>query len=98
MALVCQSTQLQRPSLIYLLVNYVDQGTAQSSGLISTSDSVHIGVDSSSVTSSGRNSVRLTSKNSYNEGLVILDLAHMPGSVCGTWPAFWMVGPNWPNQ
>jgi hypothetical protein len=21
----------------------------------------------------------------------------MPGGVCGTWPAFWMVGPNWPN-
>jgi hypothetical protein len=22
----------------------------------------------------------------------------MPGSVCGTWPAFWTVGPNWPNS
>jgi beta-glucanase (GH16 family) len=42
--------------------------------------------------------VRLTSKNSYTHGLVILDLAHMPGGVCGTWPAFWMVGPNWPNS
>ena len=21
----------------------------------------------------------------------------MPGSVCGTWPAMWMLGPSWPN-
>ena len=28
-------------------------------------------------------------------GLFIGDFSHMPG-VCGTWPAFWMVGPNWP--
>lgn len=79
-------------------MNYVDQGTAQNTGLISTSDTVHIGVDSSNVASNGRNSVRITSKNSYNTGLVILDLAHMPGSVCGTWPAFWLVGPNWPYE
>jgi len=35
----------------------------------------------------------------YNHGLVIADIAHMPGGICGTWPAFWMVpaGPNnWP--
>jgi len=28
--------------------------------------------------------------------LFIIDLAHMPTG-CGTWPAFWTVGPNWPN-
>ena len=22
----------------------------------------------------------------------------MPGGICGTWPAFWTVGPNWPNN
>lgn len=22
----------------------------------------------------------------------------MPGGICGTWPAFWTVGPNWPNS
>ena len=22
----------------------------------------------------------------------------MPGSACGIWPAFWMFGPNWPNN
>jgi hypothetical protein len=35
-------------------------------------------------------------KNSFNSGLFVLDLEHMPQG-CGTWPAFWMCGPNWPN-
>ncbi|KAJ9615308.1 hypothetical protein H2200_001383 [Cladophialophora chaetospira] len=80
-------------------VQYVDQGTAQSGGLISTNGgSVYIGVDHQNKASgSGRQSVRLTSKKSYTHGLIILDLAHMPGSICGTWPAFWTVGPNWPS-
>lgn len=38
----------------------------------------------------GRDSVRLTSKASYTHGLVIIDLAHMPGSVCGSWPALYV--------
>ncbi|OCK80932.1 glycoside hydrolase family 16 protein [Lepidopterella palustris CBS 459.81] len=78
-------------------VSYVDQSTAQSRGLISTSSGIYMGVDHTNVTPNGRPSVRLTSKKSYNAGLVILDLAHMPAG-CGTWPAFWMVGPNWPNS
>ena len=55
--------------------------------------------DSTNVASGrGRNSVRLTSTKQYTHGLVVLDLAHMPGSACGIWPAFWMTGPNWPNN
>ena len=48
-------------------------------------------------TARGRDSVRITSNNSYNDSIVILDLLHMPAG-CGTWPAFWTlseVGP-WP--
>ncbi|KAF1809680.1 hypothetical protein P152DRAFT_156624 [Eremomyces bilateralis CBS 781.70] len=79
-------------------VQYVDKGTAQGSGLIKTSsDSIYMGVDTENETPNGRPSVRITSKKAYNSGLVILDLSHMPGSVCGTWPAFWMVGPDWPH-
>lgn len=81
-------------------MQYVDQGTAQSGGLINTNNgAVYMGVDSTNAaTGSGRNSVRITSTKSYNHGLVILDLEHMPGGICGVWPAFWMVGPNWPNS
>ncbi|KAJ9497236.1 hypothetical protein LTR99_001970 [Exophiala xenobiotica] len=80
-------------------VTYVDQTTAQSSGLISTNNgSIYMGVDHTNVaTGLGRNSVRLTSTKTYTHGLIILDLDHMPGGVCGTWPAFWTVGANWPN-
>ncbi|KAI9834800.1 MAG: hypothetical protein M1819_002886 [Sarea resinae] len=80
-------------------VTYVDQSTAQSDGLISTtSDTVTMGVDHTNVQTSGRPSVRITSNTVYNHALVVLDAAHMPGGICGTWPAFWMVGPNWPND
>ncbi|KAE8445251.1 hypothetical protein EG329_013623 [Mollisiaceae sp. DMI_Dod_QoI] len=44
----------------------------------------------------GRDSVRITSNKAWIHGLVILDLAHMPSTDCGSWPAFWMMGPNWP--
>lgn len=79
-------------------VQYVNQSTALSTGLINnTRDSVYIGVDHTNITPNGRPSVRLTSNKSYNHGLILLDLSHMPDG-CGTWPAFWTVGPNWPNK
>lgn len=70
-------------------MDFVDRSTARNSGLISTAGgSVYIGVDHKNVSSKpGRQSVRLTSTKTYNHGLVILDLAHMPGSICGSWPA-----------
>lgn len=79
-------------------VTYVGQSAAQAAGLVNTNNNaIYMGVDYTNVASgSGRQSVRLTSKKSYTHGLIILDASHMPGGVCGTWPAFWTVGPNWP--
>jgi Glycosyl hydrolases family 16 len=81
-------------------VDYVSQSNAESQGLYSTNGtSVYMGVDSTNVaTGRGRDSVRISSKKSYNHGLIILDLAHMPGGQCGSWPAFWLLGPDWPNN
>jgi len=80
-------------------VNYVNKADAQSRGLINTTnDVVYIGTDMKNVASGrGRDSVRLASNTVYNLGLFIIDLSHMPTG-CGTWPAFWTVGPNWPNE
>lgn len=66
-------------------VNYVDGATAQADNLTSVNNGVvTIASDSTNVASGrGRNSVRLTSTKQYTHGLVVLDLAHMPGSaVC----------------
>lgn len=106
-------------------VTYVDQATAQSSGLIKGagtsslfgeangllkgassllggvsgggSGGISWGVDTSNVAPSGRQSVRISSKKAYESGLVVLDVEHMPTG-CGTWPAFWMLGPTWPTK
>jgi hypothetical protein len=71
---------------------------AQGEGLYSTTaNSIRMAADSTNVASGrGRNSIRVESKASYNHGLVILDLNHMPEG-CGTWPAFWLLGPDWPT-
>lgn len=80
-------------------VTYLDQPTAQNMGLISAADGspVRIGVDYTNtydgtksyygVNGVGRASVRISSNQVYNHGLFIADIAHMPGGVCGTWPA-----------
>ncbi|KAK5073405.1 hypothetical protein LTR70_010290 [Exophiala xenobiotica] len=82
-------------------VNYVDYNTASSHGLYSVSNNqVYMGVDHNNTASGrGRDSVRISSKNSYQHGLIVLDLAHMPASACGTWPAFWLLSTSatWPN-
>ncbi|CAK4031841.1 glycoside hydrolase family 16 [Lecanosticta acicola] len=85
------------PDPTHGFVEYQSQNDASSAGLISSSsNNAKMLVDSSNVTPDGRPSVRLTSKKSYSSGLVVLDVDHMPGGICGTWPAFWTVGPNWP--
>ncbi|KAL8960604.1 MAG: hypothetical protein Q9183_005436 [Haloplaca sp. 2 TL-2023] len=82
-------------------VDYVNRETAQEHGLLGSKDDKNVvfRVDDTSVASGrGRKSVRLASKAKYNKGLVVIDIAHMPGNACGVWPAFWMTGPNWPNS
>ncbi|KAK4906824.1 hypothetical protein LTR66_017686 [Elasticomyces elasticus] len=85
-------------------VQYVSRDTANNLGIIGTDpNSAYMGVDSSSILDPtkgpGRASVRLQSKNSWTKGLFVLDVPHMPASVCGTWPAFWTLSTltPWPN-
>lgn len=81
-------------------VQYVDQVTANNEGLAGTADgAIFMGVDTVTVgPPNGRKSVRLESKQAFTHGLFIADIAHMPGSICGAWPAFWMFGPEWPTS
>ncbi|RFU33606.1 hypothetical protein B7463_g2729, partial [Scytalidium lignicola] len=80
-------------------VSYVPAVSANLSALAGyTSSAVYLGVDHTTINpSGGRRSVRVTSNKSYTHGLFIADIAHMPDSTCGVWPAFWTFGPNWPT-
>jgi hypothetical protein len=92
-------------------VDYVDQNTGKNGGLVGyQNNQVYIGVDKTNNVQDwerGRKSIRLSSKRVLNgNNLVIIDLEHMPTTSgltnkprgCSLWPAFWTVGPNWPNS
>ena len=81
-------------------VSYVKSQVAIEEGLFKTlpNHSIYLGVETNRIAvPPGRDSIRILSKKSYTRGLFILDLAHMPGGVCGTWPSFSLLGsnPNW---
>ncbi|EEQ89257.2 endo-1,3(4)-beta-glucanase [Blastomyces dermatitidis ER-3] len=83
-------------------VKYLSERQARAAGLVKETTMngypiVRLGVDHTNITPTGRPSVRIASKKSYNQGLVIADFLHVPNSTCGIWPAFWMVGPSWPT-
>jgi hypothetical protein len=53
-----------------------------------------MGVDYTTNLSGGQNksAVRIEGTNTFTHGLFITDLANMPGGICGTWPAWWLLG------
>lgn len=82
----------------------MDRTTAANSQLVKmTGNDNYIGVDYSTrlnvANGVGRRSVRIESKKTYNKGLFVVDVKHMPGGICGTWPAFWSLGSGtWPQS
>jgi Glycosyl hydrolases family 16 len=89
--------------MLTITTRYVDFPTATAAGYISSSDNgpAYIGVDHTSVLGDsgvGRESVRIQTSKTFTHGLFILDASNMPGGACGTWPAWWSYGPNWPNS
>lgn len=80
-------------------VNYVDAATAASQNLtFASAGHFVIRADAKTVlnpSGPGRNSVRLQSKNQYTTSVQVFNIRHMPQG-CGTWPAVWTVGDNWP--
>lgn len=81
-------------------VKFHDYGTAIATSLIGSvvnnGNSSYIGVDSTSKNPAGRGSIRIASNKTFNKGLFMADISHMPVG-CGTWPAFWLLGGGtWP--
>jgi hypothetical protein len=96
------SSEYDRTCFLHFLTpicRYVNGSVATTNGYTTaTNSSVTISVDTTNTWPSGgpgRPAVRLISDNTYTHGLFILDLNHMPYG-CGTWPAFWLLGPDWP--
>ncbi|WVW82207.1 hypothetical protein I302_104213 [Kwoniella bestiolae CBS 10118] len=79
-------------------VDYLNRGDAWNSGLISINANKRavMAVDTTQVVSGGRKSIRIHGNRIYTGGLIIMDAYHMPTG-CGTWPAWWSNGPNWPE-
>jgi hypothetical protein len=88
-------------------VNYTDMAFAAKQGYLAfnyhAQDNLtraRIGVDSiEDATTHGRNSVRLTSKQTFNAGtLLVADITHIPVGP-GLWPAMWLLGTgsDWPT-
>ncbi|KAH8929412.1 glycoside hydrolase family 16 protein [Atractiella rhizophila] len=85
------------------MVNYVDKATAQSQGLAVINPQNHLILtpDSSSNLAYGtkRNSVKISTKRTFQVGsLIVINAWHLPYG-CATWPAFWTVGTGtWPQD
>lgn len=86
-------------------VHYVPSAQAESLNLtFASSSSAVLKVDSSVTAdsvpnaSTGRFSVRISSKAQYSTGLFIFDVLHTPLG-CATWPALWLSDPSsWPEN
>ncbi|EGP87163.1 putative endo-beta-1,3(4)-glucanase [Zymoseptoria tritici IPO323] len=80
-------------------VKYGNRTTSEELGLLNSTDgNIKMFVDSNNVTPKGRPSVRIKTSKVYNQALIVIDMDHMPGGICGTWPAFWTLGPAWPTH
>lgn len=88
-------------------VQYQSLESAISKGLVGYLDdteTVFMGVNYKDKQEKGRDSVRLESKKTWNQGLFIAEIHHMPINECGVWPAYWFLGSddqgkyNWPQE
>ncbi|TFK39843.1 glycoside hydrolase family 16 protein [Crucibulum laeve] len=82
------------------LVDYQSKEDAINKGLAYIQDdgTTVLAVDNATSlkTSANRDSIRIQSQRTYDHGLFIADFEAMPHG-CSVWPAYWSVGPGWPN-
>ncbi|KAJ7071403.1 concanavalin A-like lectin/glucanase domain-containing protein [Mycena amicta] len=73
-------------------VDYLSRSDGEAAGLVEINESGNaiMRVETTAT------SIRITTNKSFTGGLVIMDSVNMPTG-CGTWPAFWSNGPNWPT-
>lgn len=75
-------------------VQYVSESDAKKLNMLRLDNNqIYLGAEMQ--TWGRRKSTKVLSKETFNKGLFIMELKHMPAG-CGTWPAWWLTGPNWP--
>jgi hypothetical protein len=85
-------------------VQYQDLESANATGLAGFAESddwedvIYLGVDYQNITLGGRPATRLEGRDLFNHSLWVADIKHMPGGICGVWPAYWLLGEGeaWP--
>ncbi|KAI0738520.1 glycoside hydrolase family 16 protein [Daedaleopsis nitida] len=81
------------------LVNFLTGDDASKLAYVQKDGTAVIGVDTSDNVPVGgkRDSIRITSKDSFKRGLFIADIYSMPHG-CSVWPAYWSIGAgkDWP--
>lgn len=80
-------------------VQYQDASSAKSQGLAGyNQEAIYLGTDHTMMNpASGRASTRVYSQKTYTQMLMLADVVHMPVG-CGTWPALWSFGGDWPSK
>lgn len=82
-------------------VQFLNANDAAAAGLayVQADGTTVLAVDNKSQVPPGgqRKSVRIGTKDSYDNGLVIADFWAMPHGL-SVWPAYWSVGNSWPND
>jgi hypothetical protein len=76
-------------------VNYLNREDALSAGLVKLSNGQIVMSAEQTDTASARRSVRVHSRAVFTQAIFIIDVEHVPTG-CGTWPAWWTCGPDWP--
>jgi len=78
-------------------VDFQSASDAWNNGLVSIDSNGHaiMKVDTTQHVSGGRKAIRIHGNLVWTGGMVLMDAHHMPTG-CGTWPAWWQNGPNWP--
>ncbi|KAK0211278.1 glycoside hydrolase family 16 protein [Desarmillaria ectypa] len=78
------------------VANYVN-GSSEGLVYVDGDENVIIAIDTAE-TVALRNSVRMVSDITFNPGyLFLFDIKEIPAA-CGTWPAVWFTGANWPDD
>ncbi|KAF4637126.1 hypothetical protein G7Y89_g965 [Cudoniella acicularis] len=79
---------------------YIDYKTAALNGLATTDGTtVYLGTDYQNQidpNGNGRDGIQITSKQTFTHGLIISDVANMPGGICGVGGGHRSIGNAWP--